>query len=120
MKEDFAVRLNKAIEIRGLKQTELVEKTKLSKSAISQYCSGKVKATQTPLHLLAKALSVNEAWLMGHDVEMERNAPAKTSLESDWPEVANVLMREGKIPTPEKRKQIAKIIRAALSEENEE
>jgi transcriptional regulator with XRE-family HTH domain len=81
MKEEFAVRLNKAMKIRGLKQIDLVEKTGLAKSAISQYCSGKINATQTPLHLIAKALSVNEGWLMGYDIEMERTVrPATIAL----------------------------------------
>ena len=81
MKEEFATRLNKAISIRGFKQADLVEKTGLSKSAISQYCSGKVNATQTPLYKLANALSVSESWLMGYDVEMERNTrPATIAL----------------------------------------
>ena len=40
MKESFASRLRKAMEIRDMKQADLVERTGLSKSTISQYYSG--------------------------------------------------------------------------------
>ena len=34
--------------------------------------SGRYEAKQEALYLIAKALNVNEAWLMGHDVPKER------------------------------------------------
>ena len=71
MKESFASRLRKAMEIRDMKQADLVEKTGLAKSAISQYYSGIYEPKQKALYKIAKALDVNEAWLMGYDVPME-------------------------------------------------
>ena len=44
----------------------------MNKSDISQYCSGKVEPNQEKLFILGNALNVNEAWLMGFDVPMER------------------------------------------------
>jgi len=72
MKESFASRMRKAMDIRNIKQVDLVEKTNLGKSAISQYYSGKYEPKQKGIYLIAKALDVSEAWLMGHDVPMER------------------------------------------------
>lgn len=72
MEENTALRLKRALGLRNMKQIELVEKTQIGKSAISQYIAGKVVPKQDKLYLLAKALNVNEAWLMGHDVPMER------------------------------------------------
>jgi len=43
MKDSFASRMRKAMEIRDMKQADLVKRTGLSKSAISQYYSGKWK-----------------------------------------------------------------------------
>ncbi len=40
MNNTFSERLKKAMNIRRIKQVELVEKTGISKSAISQYLSG--------------------------------------------------------------------------------
>lgn len=70
--DTFANRLNKAITLRNIKPIELSEKTGIDKSKISSYMSGRYKAKQDGVYLLAKALDVNEAWLMGLDVPMER------------------------------------------------
>lgn len=52
-----------------------MKKTGLGKSAVSQYYSGKYEPKQKGIYLIANALDVNEAWLMGYDVPMERNQP---------------------------------------------
>lgn len=72
MKESFSKRMQEAMDIRGMKQVDIVEKTGLGKSAISQYYSGKYEPKQKGIFLIAKALNVSEAWLMGYDVPMER------------------------------------------------
>jgi repressor LexA len=70
--DTFSNRLNTAMRIRNIKPIELSEKTGIDKSKISSYMSGRYKAKQDGVYLLAQALSVNEAWLMGLDVPMER------------------------------------------------
>ncbi len=74
MKENFSTRLTKALNIRNMKPIELSEKSGIPKSAISQYLSGQYKAGQKNLDILSEVLNVNQAWLMGHDVPMERNS----------------------------------------------
>ncbi len=71
--DTFSNRLNTAMRIRNIRPIELSEKTGIDKSKISSYMSGRYKAKQDGVYLLAHALSVNEAWLMGLDVPMERN-----------------------------------------------
>lgn len=66
-------RIKEALELRGMKQAELVEKTGIDKGQMSSYLSGRYKPKQANLHLIACALSVDEAWLMGYDVPMEKN-----------------------------------------------
>ncbi len=88
--ESCASRINKALAIRGMKQVDLSEKTGIPKSAISQYCAGSFKPKQQRLFLIAEALNVDEAWLMGLDVPMERGAASNR-----WGNV---------ISTPETRK----------------
>lgn len=69
----FHKQLIKAMELKGITQKELCKKTNIPKSAMSQYMSGKFKPKPKRTYLLAKALDVNEAWLMGFDnVSMER------------------------------------------------
>ncbi len=72
--DTFSNRLQKAMNLKNMKQVDLVEKTNIDKSLISNYLKGKYKAKQDNLYLLAKILNVSEAWLMGYDVPMERNS----------------------------------------------
>ena len=70
--DTFSNRLNTAMRIRNIKATELSEKTGIAKSSLSEYINGKYEAKQDGVYLLARALNVNEAWLMGLDVPMDR------------------------------------------------
>lgn len=69
-----AKRLNTALKLRGMKPVDLHERTGIGKSSISQYMSGLVNPKQDRIYLMAVALNVNELWLMGHDVPMERQS----------------------------------------------
>ena len=91
--DTFANRLHKAMQIRNIKQIELHELTQIDKTLINKYLSGNAKARQDKLTLIAKALDVNEAWLMGYDVPMERNY---TSM--DMPRQTAVVLVYGTIP----------------------
>lgn len=73
-----AKRIKEGMEIRGIKQTELSEKTGISKGALSSYLSGRYLPKQNNIYLIAKALNVNEAWLMGADIPMERSGTPLT------------------------------------------
>ena len=82
MEEKFNIRLQKAMDIRNMKASELSEKANIPKSAISQYLSGLYEAKQKSIFKLAKALNVNEAWLMGFDVPLEEKK--NTSQKDDF------------------------------------
>ena len=64
-------RIKEALLIKNMRQADLVEKTGISKGALSSYISGKYEPKQTNTYLIAKALNVNVSWLMGYDVPME-------------------------------------------------
>ena len=68
----IAERIQEGMNLRGLKQVDIIEKTGMNKGALSSYLSGKYKPKQDKIYLLAKALDVSEAWLMGYDVPIER------------------------------------------------
>lgn len=65
--ESFATRLNKAMTMRNITITRLAELTGIDKSKISSYLTGRYKAKQDGVFLLAKALNVSEPWLLGYD-----------------------------------------------------
>lgn len=85
---EFYKQLLKAMELKGITQTELCKRTQIPKSAMSQYMSGKFKPKQTRTYLIAKALNVSEAWLMGFDdVSMERETASNSE------EISNIVKR---------------------------
>lgn len=71
-KTDFNKRLKKAMQLRGINAATLSKKTGIKPPMISDYLSGKYKAKQDKIYLLAQALDVNEVWLMGYDADIER------------------------------------------------
>ena len=73
MENEFADRLRLALSMKNMSQQDLVNKTKIGKSTISQYLSGKYKAKQDNISKIADALDVSETWLMGISDEMTRN-----------------------------------------------
>ena len=70
--ESFASRLSKALLIRNMKPIDLAKKSGINKATISEYLNGKYEAKQTNIYILAKALNINEAWLMGFDTNIDR------------------------------------------------
>lgn len=72
MKDNCSDRIKQALNLRSMKPIDLVEKSGVKKSALSQYMSGKITPRQKALDSMAKVLNVSPAWLMGFDVPMER------------------------------------------------
>ena len=78
--DTIANRIRIALDKRGMKQADLVEKTKIGKSSISTYISGAYEPKQKNIYRIASALNVDETWLMGFDVPMSRkNLSLETS-----------------------------------------
>lgn len=97
-----AERLQEIMSEQNLKQVDIIERTKpymkeynakLTRSDLSQYCSGKVRPAQDKMFLLAAALNVNEAWLMGYDVPRTRTTET-TKLATKDPVMAAFLRSE--------------------------
>lgn len=70
-KESCAARLKKALSIRNMTQADLCQKTKIPKSALSEYIKGLYEPKQDRLIILSEALDVDPVWLMGFEVPME-------------------------------------------------
>ena len=68
----IAERLKEGMQMKNFRQADIVQRTGINKGALSSYLSGRYEPKQNNIYLLAKALNVNEAWLMGADVPMER------------------------------------------------
>ena len=96
---DFQTRLKEAMNIRGLRGVDLVEKTGFSKSKISQYVNGVHLPKQNAIYILAKVLRVDEGWLMGYECPMERRTLSgkehEMKVQEARPVIASVKLKFG-------------------------
>ena len=77
-------RLQEAMNLRKKKAADLANDLEIPKSAISQYLSGKSKNMDSVrMYRLCVYLNVNEAWMMGFDVPMERPKEKNNDIMSD-------------------------------------
>ena len=89
----FPERLRKCLNDKtSITATSLADKIGLSKQAISMYASGSRKPKRPTIKAIAEALNVNEAWLMGYDVPMERQ------------DTSQILIASNIIPIPKTKK----------------
>ena len=100
-KVDCHIRIKEAMELRNLNQTDIVERTNIKKSALSQYISGKITPRQNAIDELSKVLNVSEPWLMGYDVPMKRTVLKKETQKSKTDDV---------VLTPEQEAELQYII----------
>ncbi|NMP43559.1 helix-turn-helix transcriptional regulator [Enterococcus faecalis] len=70
----FAIRLKEALTAKNIKPSDLAKKTGIGKSSISDWLAGRYEAKQDKVYRIADALDINEAWLMGQEVPMKKNA----------------------------------------------
>ena len=84
--ESCSKRISEALKIKGMKQYELCKLANVPKSSLSLYLSGAYEPKQDRVYDMAMALNVNEAWLMGYDVPMERQVKKTSPSESNLSE----------------------------------
>jgi transcriptional regulator with XRE-family HTH domain len=111
--ESCATRIKKALSIRNMKQSELCEKTKIPKSALSEYIKGIYEPKQDRVFEIAKALSVDPVWLMGFDVPMEVDDKKISSDEMQLTEGEKALIKLlRRVPAAEQPIVVEKILSA--------
>ena len=64
-------RIKEALALRGMTAADLSRKTGIGKGLISRYLHGEVVPKQSKIAVIARALEVSPAWLLGYDVPME-------------------------------------------------
>ena len=98
--KDFGTRLKSALKRKNMSQSKLSEISGINTSTISEYISGRYEPSRSRIAEFANILDVNEVWLMGYDVPMERNA---SKLEPEIPEVDTSVL------TPEELAEFNKV-----------
>ena len=121
MAETTALRLRRIMSDRDLSQVDILRlcepfckqfDLKLTKSDLSQYCSGKVKPSQWKLSILGHALNVNEGWLMGLDVPMERKeAPIAETMSVAIDKETEEFIQMFQMLSPESKKDVVNHVR---------
>lgn len=86
----FAERLRYYMEQSNMKQIELVEKTKINKSSISEYLSGNYEPKQRNIYKIAIALGIKPSQLMG----IEEDKPTISSCSITMSEKLNLTKQE--------------------------
>ncbi|MCQ5026820.1 helix-turn-helix transcriptional regulator [Oscillibacter valericigenes] len=80
---DVGNRISKRIKGLGMRQLDICNKTGLSTTALSQYCTGKRVPDTVSLYKIAIALGVSMEWVLtGEDVTSEDFRPAPLDLEA--------------------------------------
>ncbi|WP_304133775.1 helix-turn-helix domain-containing protein [Limosilactobacillus coleohominis] len=69
----FQSRLKQSLEEARISQSELARRAKIDKTLISGYVLGKFKPKQNNVYKIAKALNIDEAWLIGISDKKERD-----------------------------------------------
>ena len=101
-----AQRIKEGLSARNMTQADLCRITGIPKSAMSQYVNGRIVPRQDRTYLIAQALNVAEAWLMGFDVPMEKEAPASSEESERIKEFSEIF---GKLTREEQSLIIAQI-----------
>lgn len=77
-------RLKEALEKREKKAADLSKDLNIPKSAISQYLSGKSQNMDSDrMYSICRYLNVNEAWMLGFNVPMDREMKKKNDTMTD-------------------------------------
>ena len=107
-------RIAEALAIRGMKQSELCKLANIPKSSLSLYLSDAYEPKQDRIFLMAQVLNVNEAWLMGYDVPMEKGKKNNTNDKRKLTEGEKMLLDLFNQVPVESQQMVLEMIRIAL------
>lgn len=100
---------------RGFTQKELAEKCNLSRSYLADLERNRYNPSLESLKIIANNLGVSVSVLLGENKVNDTS----DELEEDFPEGVYVLRRASKELSPEAKKQMIKIMKTFLEEEDE-
>lgn len=112
--EPCSIRLKKALSLRNMRQSDLCEKTNIPKSAISHYLRGSFVPKQDRAYIIAKALDVNPAWLMGFDAPMEIEDVKKAPDEDQLTEGEKLMLKLFRQIPEDRQPEALELLRVAL------
>lgn len=111
--ESCGNRIAQALAARNMRQADLAEITNIPKSSLSLYLKGAYEPKDDRIYVIAKALRVSEAWLMGYDVPMEREEKEKSPSEPQLTGVDKELFEALKRMPKEKKLWLLEMIQGS-------
>ena len=109
--ETCGKRIEKALAIRDMKQSDLCKLAGVPKSSLSLYLKGAYEPKQDKIYKMANALNVSEMWLMGYDVPMERQ---KKSIPAEFTDAERIMLELFKRIPEMQQKILIQMIRDGL------
>ena len=92
MSIQFINRLKSIMKDRKITQTELAKRTGIRQSSISDWLNDRYEPKQDKVYIIAKALNVSPAWLLGYDENIPTNEQATNYyLDAETAEYAEML-----------------------------
>ena len=89
----FRERLAEAMQLKGLRQVDIVKRTGVSKALVSRYLHEDIDPMSDTIFIFAQALNVNPAWLMGLNVPMQKPEATTANLKDvNTKNVAEIVM----------------------------
>ena len=92
MSNQFINRLKSIMKERKITQTELAKRTGIRQSSISDWLNDRYEPKQDKVYIIAKALNVSPAWLLGYDENIPTNEQSSNYyLDAETAEYAEML-----------------------------
>lgn len=92
MSIQFINRLKSIMKERKITQTELAKRTGIRQSSISDWLNDRYEPKQDKVYIIAKALNVSPAWLLGYDENIPTNEQSSNYyLDAETAEYAEML-----------------------------
>ena len=114
----FADRLKEALVMSKMTKADLSRLTGISKSSLTHYERGDWEGKQDAVYRIAKALHVQEAWLMGFDVPPAAppsDNEKQPSVSEGLSEEELTLIEAFRALPPDERKHVLSLLRLAAS-----
>lgn len=111
--EPCGKRIEKALMMRNMKQSDLCKLADVPKSSLCLYLKGAYEPKQDRIFKMATVLNVSESWLMGYDVPMDTEMAA--SIDQLELTACEKVMLELFRQIPESQQQmLIRVVRGAL------
>ena len=113
--ETCGKRIEIALSVRNMKQCDLCKLANVPKSSLSLYLRGAYEPKQDRIYSMARVLNVDEVWLMGYDVPMEKERTTTPIVEQQVTKEEQMLLDLFRKVPESKQEMVLQMIQVALN-----